>query len=91
MYAPGLSWAKLGKTSLALKEAELEVEAERLRDCCLDLQNRLQAAEARETELASELTDKEAELHAAQDATAEAQHTCDRLAEEAQSREDEVK
>ena len=67
------------------------MEVERLRDCCLDLQNRLQAAEARETELASELTDKEAELHAARDSTADIQHAHDRLAEEASSREDETK
>lgn len=81
--------AMLGLSSLLLKEAELEAEVERLRNCCLDLQNRLQAAEARETELATGLAERESELHVARGLTADAQHAHDRLVEEAQNREDE--
>jgi len=36
---------------------------EELHDCCVDLTNRLNAAEARETDLASELTRREEEVH----------------------------
>ena len=71
---------------------------EQLQDSCLDLQNRLQAAEARETELASELTkqedkltEKEAEVYTAWDSVAVTQEAYDRLVEEVQTREDEIR
>lgn len=71
---------------------------EQLQDSCLDLQNRLQAAEARETELASELTKQEgeltkqeAEVRTAWDSAAVTQQAYDRLVEEVQTREDEVR
>ena len=40
----------------------LEAELEQLHDCCVDLTNRLNAAEARETDLASELARREEEV-----------------------------
>jgi len=43
----------------------LEVELEQLHDCCMDLTNRLNAAEARETDLASELARREEEVESA--------------------------
>jgi hypothetical protein len=42
----------------------LEAELEQLHDCCVDLTNRLNAAEARETDLASELARREDEVEA---------------------------
>lgn len=54
----------------------LELELEQLHDCCVDLTNRLNAAEARETDLASELARREEEV--------------ERVALELGKREDEV-
>ena len=41
---------------------QLEMELEQLHDCCVDLTNRLNAAEAREADLASELARREEEV-----------------------------
>lgn len=43
----------------------LQAEIEELQECCLDLRNRLNAAEARETELASDLVSKDKEMQTA--------------------------